>query len=289
MCLHSRCSYLKCCSLLDRAVISSPQVLCDIEASVITLRTDAENNFAAVRVEATKLKGDLTAHVNKTEHDLSLLSGELHAKWAADVANLNHEANLYRVDLNSRVDQLRTDLSASHAELDTGLKALEREVQESIVDHKLSEEAEFMALNDRITTVQKELNGAIAEGVGNVQDQVTALQGEMAKAKNTLEAHGDQLVAAQSLLGEHGAAIGRLEEKTGRHYERLDEHQLELTAHATKLQVRAALPQACCYHVCCCMTVCLTVVHSAVFRCDQAGNVTCSCLSSLPYHSSYTV
>lgn len=74
-----------------------------------------------------------------------------------------------QVALNGEVDGLRTELSSSHTSLDTQLKSLRNEVEQSIIDHRLNEEVEFMTINDRINEVQAEMNGAVTSGIGHLQ------------------------------------------------------------------------------------------------------------------------
>lgn len=73
------------------------QVLCDLEASSIQLRTDFESHYAAAKLEHSKLKGDLTSHITNTRQDLDLMSSELTHKLASDVSQRNYEMSVYKV------------------------------------------------------------------------------------------------------------------------------------------------------------------------------------------------
>lgn len=69
-----------------------------------------------------------------------------------------------------------------------------------------------------------------------MQDQVTAVQGDLTKCKAGLVDHGKQLTGVHSQLGQHQHALEMLQEKTAKHYERLDEHKLQLTSQNQALQ-----------------------------------------------------
>lgn len=213
-----------------KAVESVPPDLLELRRALEESASSGKNEQAKFKMEVERQIGDMRNDTNRqisqfsnatdekiTKVTLGLegLQTELHHKIATDVMTLQHDVKQLRADSDAVHAAMSTDTSFIRSELDRQVGNIKKEVDSSVLQHKLTEEAEFMQIKDQLRELQRDTSEGINAGMTQVQDELRSVQETVVSHTSSIKqlevtstAHGQEISNAKARLDAQETASG---------------------------------------------------------------------------------